>query len=110
MSWKPVLVFTSLLVTVASGAVILQQPLHVDGFDSRPESSAGLAKLGASVGHRLINASPVAKPCYSWPDPFNQSQCDIVKNWTKNDIWISDQPSGYYYVRLNFHEPQAFGI
>jgi hypothetical protein len=110
MSWKPVLVFTSLLVAVVSGAAILQQPLHVDGFDSRPESSAGLAKLRASVGHRLINASPVAKPCYSWPDPFNQSQCDIVKNWTKNDIWISDQPGGYYYVRLNFHKPQAPGI
>ena len=110
MSWKLIFVSTSLLVAVVSGAAILQQPLRVDGFDSRLESSAGLAKLRESVGHRLFNASPVAKPCYSRPDPFNPGQCDIVRNWKTNDSWVSDQPGGYFYVRLNFHEPQASGI
>lgn len=110
MFWKSVLLSTSLLVAGVSGAAIVQQPLRVDGFDSRLKYSVGLAKLRASVGKCLIDASPVAKPCYSWPGPFSQDQCDIVKNWKTNDTWISDQPGGYFYVRLNFHEPQAYGI
>src|ERR1700761_6013536 len=106
MFWTLVIASTPLLFAGASGAAVVkqQQPLQVDGFNSQFESSAALEKLRVSVRNRLIDAWPVARPCYSQPGPFSKGQCEIIQGLKTNDAWISSQPGGYFYVRTVIYE------
>ncbi|OCL02375.1 FAD-binding domain-containing protein [Glonium stellatum] len=70
-------------------------------------ASTALDRLREAVGDRLITVEPVAKPCYSNPGPLDRTQCgDILTNKT-NDIFISNQPGGYFYS--NWASCQSLG-
>ena len=99
MSWKINVICASLSLGVLSQAGLIQQPLLLNGIDAPLQRSLALTKLRDEVDERLIEASPIGKPCYFKPGPLDLDACNIAKKFKKDDAWVSGQPGGYYYVR-----------
>lgn len=76
------------LARVASAAY-LQYPLQTNDADAWD-------KLNSEVGNLISYAHPVARPCYT--ETYNPIECDIVRKWKTNDLWVSDHAGGYFYV------------
>lgn len=84
-----------LLANIVSAAY-LQYPLQKGNSDA-------WNKLNGEVGNLISYAHPVARPCYE--ETFNEVECDIVKKWKNNDLWVSDHAGGYFYVCCLIREP-----
>ena len=109
MSVKSVVISASLMLLETARAAIVQQPLPASHFGAPADASAILAQLKASVGNRVLHATPVAWPCYH-PEEYNSAHdCYVVEKSKTDNSWLSDQPGGYYYVRKFFHVLQFCG-
>ena len=89
-SFLPILSF----LAKAYGAAI-QLPLAIHGSDTSVDLPTAFEKLNEAVGGRLSKLDPVAKPCYS---PDNETQCKLLQENRTNDVFITNQPAGYYSV------------
>lgn len=95
------MLFISLILALAYwspitlGAALNQQPLDLSNLGTPDGYQVALDELREVVGDSLFSPSPLAKPCY---DPLNEELCDIVNKSKTNDVWVSNQPGGYFYV------------
>lgn len=78
-------------------AAIVQHPLKADESCQSSNNDAALDKLKQDLGERLIPATPYARPCYEGGDA---AECLNVHAFKTNDMWLTDQPGGYFYVSL----------
>lgn len=62
------------------------------------------ASLNSSVGGRLAQGAPLAKPCYSFYNGSaavpNAAQCSAVQNGYTDEQFIADNYGGYQNVKL----------
>ena len=96
MYWISTLVIGSVLLAKASSAAVVQQPLQANSLTSVLRGPASRTPSQAAVESISFNPSPLGKPCYS---PISHAECAVVNLNKTNDLWISDQPGGYFYVR-----------
>ena len=83
------------------GAAIRPQVVLSEDSSSGVRSSDGIQRLREALKDRVFPASPAARPCYA--DAFNREQCSDVTRSNRTDVWLSDQPGGYFYVSHGRH-------
>ena len=94
----PPLIFLVLLFSGARGLAIDQQVLTHDFHHSQPALPPGLQTLCSELSGQCILATPVPQPCYHQPPDFEEARCAKVQSNKTWDVWVLEQPGGYYYV------------
>lgn len=87
--------------TDAYGAAI-QFPLPVNNYGEPMGLSPALEKLNQTLRGRLRELNPMSKPCYSVDGHSvsleNQIECKELQDHRTSDVFVTNQPAGYYFV------------